>query len=284
MDNGDEKITLLAYLWKGTWKQADVPSNTAVGVFSYGTATKADIEDRDINILETDESIMKKVAAGETRLGGTITHTEDAELIAVLEDYKTGTVSDWTTWTAEFNYKSDSDPAKINIVISTTDFFGGRSAVKSGNTLTIDDIKLLYYSELASATYDGDAITFSGTAATIDEYYDESKLEITSNGHGATVETNMDEANQLLTITIKGENISEDASNYHTYTIQFKTQPQYQRGDVNKDGEVSIADVTALVNIILGKAEENELADVNEDGEVSIADVTALVNIILGKN
>ena len=55
-------------------------------------------------------------------------------------------------------------------------------------------------------------------------------------------------------------------------------------GDVNADGSVTIADVTALVNIILGKAtDETGVADVNGDGSVTIADVTALVNIILGK-
>lgn len=60
-------------------------------------------------------------------------------------------------------------------------------------------------------------------------------------------------------------------------------------GDVNKDGQISIADVTALVNIILGKDNtspyiyDHVAADVNQDGSISIADVTALVNIILGK-
>ena len=62
-------------------------------------------------------------------------------------------------------------------------------------------------------------------------------------------------------------------------------------GDVNRDGYITIADVTALVNIILGKATlENDAdkydfyaADVNQDSNVTIADVTALVNIILGK-
>ena len=61
-------------------------------------------------------------------------------------------------------------------------------------------------------------------------------------------------------------------------------------GDVNGDGNVTIADVTALVNIILGKDDtepyqyDHAAADVNGDGSVTIADVTALVNIILGKN
>ena len=59
------------------------------------------------------------------------------------------------------------------------------------------------------------------------------------------------------------------------------------KGDVNGDDKVTIADVTALVNIILGKNQMqpylNEVADVNGDGKVTIADVTALVNVILGK-
>lgn len=63
-------------------------------------------------------------------------------------------------------------------------------------------------------------------------------------------------------------------------------------GDVNRDGTLSIADVTALVNIILGKTPAGDAAsqydldaaDVNFDGAVSIADVTSLVNTILGKN
>ena len=60
-------------------------------------------------------------------------------------------------------------------------------------------------------------------------------------------------------------------------------------GDVNRDGAVTIADVTALVNIILGKDNgstpvyDHVAADVNADGAITIADVTALVNIILGK-
>ena len=65
--------------------------------------------------------------------------------------------------------------------------------------------------------------------------------------------------------------------------------PATLAGDVNKDGVVTIADVTALVNILLGKDDaepyqyDHEAADVNGDGNISIADVTALVNYLLGK-
>ena len=72
---------------------------------------------------------------------------------------------------------------------------------------------------------------------------------------------------------------------WRSYFVFDGTLPTSLLGDVNRDGSVTIADVTALVNIILGKTADAEtrLADVNEDGSVTIADVTALVNIILGK-
>ena len=67
--------------------------------------------------------------------------------------------------------------------------------------------------------------------------------------------------------------------------ILFTPEP---KGDINNDGQQSIADITALVNRLLGKQEQsNKLfipsADVNGDSSTTIADVTALVNILLGK-
>ena len=57
-------------------------------------------------------------------------------------------------------------------------------------------------------------------------------------------------------------------------------------GDVNKDGSVTIADVTALVNILLNKdttAYDLNAADVDRANGITVADVEELVNIILEK-
>ena len=52
-------------------------------------------------------------------------------------------------------------------------------------------------------------------------------------------------------------------------------------GDVNGDCEVNIADVNAVVDVILGDG-INPAADVNTDDEINIADVNVIINIILG--
>lgn len=52
-------------------------------------------------------------------------------------------------------------------------------------------------------------------------------------------------------------------------------------GDVNGDGEVSISDVTALIDMLLSDNTNHEMADVNKDGSVNISDVTALIDYLL---
>ena len=72
------------------------------------------------------------------------------------------------------------------------------------------------------------------------------------------------------------------------YKVYYKGLPASYvlKGDINGDNEVSIADVSLLINIILGKREDIVIAknpDVNQDGEIDISDVNEVINIILGK-
>ncbi len=70
------------------------------------------------------------------------------------------------------------------------------------------------------------------------------------------------------------------------YKVYYKGDPapQWLVGDVNGDGEVNIADVTRIIDVILGGEADGALlarADVNGDGEVNIGDVTKTIDLIL---
>lgn len=54
-------------------------------------------------------------------------------------------------------------------------------------------------------------------------------------------------------------------------------------GDVNGDGNVDISDVNAVINMMLGKADQTDSADVNGDNNIDISDVNQVINIMLGK-
>ena len=70
-------------------------------------------------------------------------------------------------------------------------------------------------------------------------------------------------------------------------TLAGSEEPPVLRGDVNNSGDVSIADVTALIDYLLsGDATNINLAaaDCNNNEDVSIADATALIDYLLSGN
>ena len=81
-------------------------------------------------------------------------------------------------------------------------------------------------------------------------------------------------------------NMTIDLNEMKLY-IEKVEAPIGLRGDVDGDGEVAIADVSALIDYLLtGNAEGIVLAnaDCDEDGEIAIADVSALIDYLLAGN
>lgn len=205
----DKPATVVAYLWKGTYKQADVP----VSVVTRGTPKTIEMVDRDRNIM------------GETTAqGGSITST--GSRIAKLYQ-SISTVTDvWTEATYEFEYDDASEvPEKLNIIFSAGDYWSDKSALVKGNSLALDDVRLVYYHALQDVSYNGTALTFDANNycnfSSVD--YDATKtLTYTKVGVGATVEDPVyNEQTCQLTITVKGNDFEANAESYTTYTIQF---------------------------------------------------------------
>ncbi|MBR1474270.1 MAG: M6 family metalloprotease domain-containing protein [Muribaculaceae bacterium] len=66
------------------------------------------------------------------------------------------------------------------------------------------------------------------------------------------------------------------------FTLYYNDS-EAQTGDLNGDGTVDVTDINTLINIILGKSEQQRDADINGDGTVDVTDVNMLINIILRK-
>lgn len=204
--NLTEKASIIAYAWKGTWTQVEVPSNT-----STGTPAKVTMTDRSNNILGKD-----------CLTGGAVTKTADAELISQIEYYIEGDQEDWKQVTIPFGYENETAiPEKFNVIFSANDIFADRAGIGAGNQLCIDDVELVYYHSLTALSYDGKAI--EGFAEDTYEYslenedYDATKeLAYTKTGIASTVETSYDEEAALLSICVKGDDGEETV-----YTIQF---------------------------------------------------------------
>lgn len=209
---GKENATVVAYLWKGTYTQMNVPGNTAI----TGNPKLCDMKDRDRSILEMP-----------TDQGGDVTKTSDAECIATINySITSSTNGEWETLTIPFEYKTSSTPEKINIIFAATDYFD-RSKIVSGNSLCVDNVKYVYYHSLSDIKLNGttiDGFNENRTEYTVKGNMSDYKnaLDCTTKSANSTKNVNWNDAENLVTITVKGSNYAEDNESMTVYTIKFE--------------------------------------------------------------
>ena len=190
--NTGEKAHIIAYLWRGTFKN-NIKS-------SVSNDTKDD----------TDKAVMGK----ESNL------VQSGTLVASC-DYEFASTNGWEEIVVPLNYVSNEAPEKVNVILSSGDYWT-RGNIKHGSVLEADDVQFVYYSELSELKYNGRNLFVAGrTAYEVADEYDESKLTVKSNGRSATIEKKFYPNSNLLVITIKGGDYSENQSNSNSYTILF---------------------------------------------------------------
>lgn len=204
--------------------------------------------------------------------------------IALAEQLINENEGEWTEYTAEFNYDnytSNSVTKQYLLASFTTNPIAGGSYE---DYLYLDDIHFVYNSELASLTYNGAQITSIQENMDLSEQkYDENKLSYTLTGKGATVDKSYDEATGVLTLTVKGNDwTEEDPSNQHEYKIQFATpKPDEADGDYTPLLKISVAGsetfVPSVNDINIQYSEENgtvfTMKDFNFAGMMDLGDV-----------
>lgn len=142
-----------------------------------------------------------------------------AELIASAKLTPESNGGEWTEYTIPFDYQSKNDPYYALVTFSTSDTPGSGSKT---DEMWIDDVEMIYFSELQSATYDGGSLSFDGEGtAQVIGGYNPKLLSVVSTGAGAKISADFDEDTYLLTITIKGQDYQQNPENVHEYYVQF---------------------------------------------------------------
>ena len=142
--------------------------------------------------------------------------------------------------------------------------------VSGWNTGEVTDMGCMFYGCSGLTTiYAGAAWSTAGVEWSEDMFWGCTSLE---GGMGTTYDANCTDAEYA--------HIDGGLDNPGYFTAKVN----YLRGDVNGDNNVSIADVTALIDYLLSgdpSAINIDAADCNHDSHVTIADVTALIDYLL---
>ena len=168
--------------------------------------------------------------------------------------------------------------AAVNHSFTRGETYAWKVTASSGEKITITTPDAQYSPDISKIeVYTGDATAMMMTAQ---ETGDESYRLITGiTDRFYTVNNLTAEGTFLYKVkAIYLDGTESDWSNIEEVTL-FQN---YILGDVNRDGIVSVQDVTALIDYILGMGNEIDMlaADVTLDGVISIQDVTLLTDML----
>ena len=214
--NAGERASVIAYTWRGTFTQENVPGNT-----SLSKPVTTTMVDRDRNILGL-----------ATATGGNVSKSDDAALIAKAEAYIEGDAAEWMDLLVPFTYNESVEagtaPEKLNVILSANDYFADRSTIGKDNTLEVDSVRLLYYTTLRSLAVNGmplDVTQANDFVIPVPEgqALDPSALQVEAQptGAGARVMPAFDPTTMTLTLRVEGGDISVCPDNFSLYTIRF---------------------------------------------------------------
>lgn len=219
--NTTSKSVVVAYIWKGTFTQVEVPANIDP---TGSNPTKVTMIDRDRQVLGMDLTGCQ---------GGATSQTEDALCIAKLNqqlECTDGLNSDWKQGIVDFEYAAaQATPEKINVIFSAGDYFDSERPYEDAAQLIIDDVKLVYYSRLSGLKFkDADIADFDPDKFdyALDEVMptDEKALAATPMGNSGVAEAaiELDHQNSLAKITVTNAHGNDaDGQNSHVYTVKF---------------------------------------------------------------
>lgn len=137
--------------------------------------------------------------------------------------------TDWQPVTASFTYSKTAEQiesaaelqTRYMLASFTTNPTPGGSA---GDELIIDDVELIYNSQLASLAYNGTAIEGfdkDNQYYTVTGEYTDDCLTAVSDGAGASVKVSYNAENRIATITVEGNDIASNPENKHEYYVMF---------------------------------------------------------------
>ena len=276
-------------LTTGRINGGSITATDANGNYNYTDTENDDFHQR---VTGLPDAIHVWVKSGSS-IGGSITcnlHTSGDELyqdplgtseghtnkgvtvVAHAENNNIARSDDWQELYIPFTYNEEAGDIRPEYALVTLTTSGIPGQGSTSDWMIIDDFSFIYNSELASTTYDENEVVFDKDGkASIDARYNADILALTSNGQGAVITTAYDAKTAVLTITVSGDDVEENANNVHTYTIQFSKPSAEIATATFKGSEAEFsADGKATISSYWNEGDEVEVTTVDADAVVEI--------------
>lgn len=218
--NKEERASVIFYSWKGS-----TTSSVKTGLSTKPTTIQ--MEDREKDVLGDRRPDSK---------------TEDFELISSMRQYIEGDINEWTQMVYDIKYHSESTPEKVNLIVSSSDFFD-RAKMGEGNQLWVDDVDFVYYSTLTGLEVGGVAVPdfaadkYAYDMGIVTALPTEESISAVAKSPRANVQVTVDEAACQVRVAVTNQGGKDlDGETSHVYTLQYTKATEYA-GYLNIDME-----------------------------------------------
>lgn len=221
-----EKASVILYSWKG-----QTSSQVTTGLSNKPVV---------IEMVDREKDVLGIIQDGVTKT--------DFELISTSENYIEGNITEWTQFTYPITYVSDGTPEKINVILSSSDYFN-RAELGKDNKFWVDDVKFIYYSRLASISLNKEAITLEEGEYEyiVDNVLDFSEEEIAEavkytlegESQSANVSVSVEAENAVVKVVVSNVDADIDGKKSHTYTFKYQ-KPEVEPVIEEYDGYLNV--------------------------------------------
>ena len=229
----NEKASVIFYSWKG-----QTTSRVKTGL------SNAPVE---VDMVDREKDVLGMIQDG-------ITKSEDFELISKSENYVEGDITVWKQFTYPITYFSDGTPEKINVILSSSDYFN-RAELGKDNKFWVDDVKFIYYSRLASISLNEESVTLEDGKYDyiVDKVLDFSeedkakavKYTLEGESQSANVDVSVDAENAVVTVVVSNVDADIDGKKSHTYFFRYNKKETYYSSQL-ASLKVNAVDVTGF--------------------------------------
>lgn len=205
-----EKASVIFYSWKG-----QTSSEVITGLSSNPVK---------INMVDREKDVLGMIQDG-------VTKSDDFELISKSENYVEGDIADWKQVTYPIDYLSNGTPEKINVILSSSDYFN-RKELGLDNKFWVDDVRFIYYSRLASISLNGESVTlkegqYDYTLNKVLDFSEEDiaeavKYTLEGKSQSANVSVSVEAEKAVVTVVVSNVDADIDGKESHTYTFKYQ--------------------------------------------------------------
>lgn len=251
-----EKASVILYSWKG-----QTSSQVTTGLSNKPVV---------IEMVDREKDVLGIIQDGVTKT--------DFELISTSENYIEGNITEWTQFTYPITYVSDGIPEKINVILSSSDYFN-RAELGKDNKFWVDDVKFIYYSRLASISLNRETVTLEEGEYEyiVDNVLDFSEEEIAEavkytlegESQSANVDVSVDAENAVVTVVVSNVDADIDGEKSHTYFFRYNKKETYYSSQL-ASLKVNAVDVTGFSSDVYSYYVAGEVPEVDAVEAVAV--------------